>query len=249
MSEDPVTSIPLPPGVSPEPTPCPAEVHHWTGGSGSCPTCHNAGRLLSVRVVVDELPTVPQWLSSMTGEWTDLYRPLDGAIHADRLRERSLCDGDTVTVAEAGGCSECEGDGLMEEMGAVKPCDACEGSGLGRPLPRWSGTVRVLPIVHTGEESAVRTVEVDDDGSVWLVEPQRYPEVVSYVDGPHPLRMKYISTTPPKEVSQAAWEAFCDAEGEALELEQRNVTAEPWADDARPGRYLLVIEDMTEEER
>lgn len=51
-------------------------------------------------------------------------------------------------------------------------------------LGQLIGTVEVpeaLPIVHSGEEGAVRTIDVDDDGSLWLVEPQTDAEAG---DGP-----------------------------------------------------------------
>jgi hypothetical protein len=147
-----VISIPLPPGVHPEATPCPDGWHKWADhgalataiANGTvkdfprskgavCGTCNGVGSLLSVRVVVDELPTVREVLDVDDG-WV----PARGLWHSSfphERRERPLCDGDTVTVAAESG--------------------------------RWSGTVR-------------------------------------------------------------------------------DVTNEPWAVDARPGRYLLVIEDMTE---
>lgn len=66
------------------------------------------------------------------------------------------------------------------------------------PLGQILGSVRyrgAIPIVASGEEGAIRTIEVDDDRTLWLVEPRRYP-------------------APEPGVDPACWEAVCDAEGD-----------------------------------
>lgn len=98
----------------------------------------------------------------------------------------------------------------------------------------------VVPMVHTGNEGAIRTLDCDPGGDLWLVEPQRYPPIA---DVPASLRNEYLNLHEAHEgVDPAMWEEFCDGLGLAYEIEQRDVSDQRPFGDFAPGRWALVLD-------
>lgn len=103
-----------------------------------------------------------------------------------------------------------------------------------------------LPIVETGEESAIRTIDRDGDDTLWITEPVRYPlGGIAEVGGE--VWTKYVNEFAHGDkgfVERERWEEFCDREGLAYDLDQREVSAEFSLGDFTPGRWGWLLADV-----
>lgn len=99
----------------------------------------------------------------------------------------------------------------------------------------------VVPIVRTGEEGAIRTLDVDGNGSLWLVEPRTYPDLRDVsVD----VRSEYLAGG--DYTDPAAWEEFCDLRGLAHAIENREIEEQRPYGDFTPGRYAWLLQERVE---
>jgi hypothetical protein len=215
--------------------------------AGPCRGCRGSGSLLSVRVVVDELPTVREcpdcgepeaahptedcWLADLA---TCAYYLGTGSCSfgCDQepecktsrpregwpsWRERPICDGDTVTVTEEQ-CRDTSG-------GRWYPIDHFLHRGSAHLSYRLECITSHERRLHPRWSGTVRVLPiVDCDMSC---------------GGPYP-PVPFVMTHYEDELTVILWWGDEPADYD-------DVTNEPWAVDARPGRYLLVIENMTEE--
>lgn len=104
--------------------------------------------------------------------------------------------------------------------------------------------VDVVPMVHCGEEGAVRTLDIDDNGSLWIVEPREFPEL-SLQDDPEKFNA-YVNDMrhDGAEVRPETWEDWCEANGHVEDPGQREVSDQRPFGDFTPGRYAWLLDNV-----
>lgn len=109
-----------------------------------------------------------------TRSWDTKYRgPL--AIHATSRRVMGVSEATSRSTEIPIGDYKCGYSSVLEQYYLRRYIGEHEIHDVFLPLGAIVATCELidcLPIVHTGEEGAIRTLDIDPNGSLWIVEPE-----------------------------------------------------------------------------